>query len=132
MTKKEMMYKEIEKHGQNLIKIFHLPETTDPVKLCKKLFRLEHQAHRLATDFCNGENGVNTENWEELSDNILNKVDKILDHIGYVPVILNGDARGYALKIQTEWINNAYSHDKTARIHTDMGGYGIIAPDFRI
>ena len=39
-------------------------------------------------------------------------------------VFVNGDARGYALKLKSEFIK-----DKT--IHRDWGGYGIIAPDFR-
>ena len=37
---------------------------------------------------------------------------------------INNDARGYALKLKSEFIK-----DKT--IHRDWGGYGIIAPDFR-
>jgi hypothetical protein len=52
MNKKQIMYNKIQKHGNNLKTIFNL--NTDSVKLCKKLFRLENKAHRLAEDYCNG------------------------------------------------------------------------------
>jgi len=42
-----------------------------------------------------------------------------------VPVVINRDPRGYALKIEDEWFKD---HD--VRIHKDWGGYGILAPDF--
>ena len=41
-------------------------------------------------------------------------------------LFLNGDARGYALKIDDEYLKN-----NNFNIHRDWGGYGIIAPDFR-
>jgi len=46
--------------------------------------------------------------------------------------MLNGDPRGYALKLDDE----AYSRDPRDPNHmpvtyTDMGGYGILAPDFQ-
>lgn len=41
-----------------------------------------------------------------------------------VKVFLNGDARGYALKI-----HDSYVKEHNLKIHTDWGGYGIIAPD---
>jgi hypothetical protein len=42
-----------------------------------------------------------------------------------VPVIINRDPRGYALKIGDDWM----SAHHTSRLHRDMGGYGILAPD---
>jgi hypothetical protein len=39
-------------------------------------------------------------------------------------IFFNGDARGYALKINDEFV-------KDKEIFKDWGGYGIIAPDFR-
>jgi hypothetical protein len=41
-----------------------------------------------------------------------------------VPVFVNGDPRGYALKIQDEYVS-----ENSLDIHRDMGGYGILAPD---
>jgi hypothetical protein len=125
MTRKEKMYQQITQHGKNLIGVFGLSDT-DPVKLCKQLYRLEAKAHQLATDYCNGENGVDSENWEVLTDKILGKVDKILGfRVLNIPVFVNGDARGYALKIKDDYIRE---NDLT--IYTDWGGYGILAPDF--
>lgn len=41
-----------------------------------------------------------------------------------VPVFINRDPRGYALKIDDVW-----THNKQARIYRDFGGYGILAPE---
>jgi len=41
-----------------------------------------------------------------------------------IPVFLNLDPRGYALKIDDAWMR---AND--ARLHQDWGGYGILAPD---
>ena len=53
MNKKQKMYEMIQKHGDNLKAIFNIDE--DSVKLCKQLFRLENKAHKIATDYCNGD-----------------------------------------------------------------------------
>ena len=114
--KKAHVYKMIEKHGDNLKAIFNINE--DSVKLCKKLFRLENKAHKLATDYCNGDfqGDIETE-----SNKIVNKAKKILKTN---EIFFNGDARGYALKFNEEFSKDKY-------IHNDLGGYGIVAPDFR-
>lgn len=124
MNKKERMYEQIRNHGENLNRIFGLNE--DPVKLAKKLHSLEVKAHKLATDYCNGENGVTTENWDDKCFPILLAVNKILDYkIKNIPVFINGDARGYALKIKDK-----YTSEHNLQIHKDWGGYGILAPEF--
>jgi hypothetical protein len=124
MTKKEAMYKRIEKHGNDLKMLFGVDG--DAIKLCKSLRRLEVKAHRLATDYCNGENGVDSENWDSLCAPILKRVSKILNpENADVEIFVNGDARGYALKILFD--------DTDCRRHevfTDWGGFGIVAPDF--
>ena len=58
------------------------------------------------------------------ADQILTKVETILNNKKVL--FCNGDARGYALKIDDEYIRN-----NNFNIHRDWGGYGIIAPDFR-
>lgn len=119
---KKRMYQQIEKHGENLKKIFKLEG--DPIALCKKVHRIEAKAHQLATDYCNGT--ITSEQWEGASEGILERLDKILNFINqHIPVFVNGDCRGYALKIKDEYI---LKHNLT--IYRDMGGYGIIAPDF--
>ena len=119
MNKQEkyIMYQRIEKHGDNLKSIFNLD--VDSVKLCKQLFRLENKAHRLATDYCNGDFQGDI---EKASDKILHKVASILNTNTF-NMFFNGDARGYALKFFED-----FSKDKS--IYKDFGGYGIIAPDF--
>ena len=119
-TEKELMNKNILKHGKNLNKIFNTG--IEPVTLCKKLFRLENKAHRLATDYCNGV--IDCEQWEELTQPILNKVVKILGVKNDYNFFVNGDCRGYALKMFPDFV-------KDKKIYTDWGDNGIIAPDFK-
>lgn len=121
-NKKEMLYSRITRHGQNLKAMFNLDQNIDPVKLCKRLFRLENKAHKLAVDFCNGV--IDQLEWDKKADQILTKVETILNNKKVL--FCNGDARGYALKIDDEYIRN-----NNFNIHRDLGGYGIIAPDFR-
>ena len=121
-NKKEVLYSRITKHGQNLKAVFNLDRDLDPVKLCKRLFRLENKAHKLALDFCNGE--IDQLEWDQKANKILTKVEAILKNKKVL--FLNGDARGYALKIDDEYIRN-----NNLNIHRDWGGYGIVAPDFR-
>lgn len=125
MNKHERMNEQIKQHGAHLNRVFRLNE--DPMKLAKKIHSLELKAHKLATDYCNGENGVDSENWESLSDAILAKVDKVLNFKRQgIPVFVNGDARGYALKIKDDYVRN-----NGLEIHKDWGGYGgILAPEF--
>jgi hypothetical protein len=124
MNKHERMNEQIRRHGENLQRIFNVDMDAD--KLARKIHSLELKAHKLATDYCNGENGVDSENWEDLSDAILAKVDKVLNFKRQgIPVFVNGDARGYALKI-----NDDYVRDNGIEIHKDWGGYGILAPEF--
>jgi prolyl-tRNA synthetase len=132
MNRKEKMYDEIRKHGENLNAIFNTG--LDPVALCKKLHRLENKAHGIETKECNGdynEMPYDDETGEiiyvrEQEDKILNSLDKILNFrkLG-IPVFINGDARGYTLKIKSKYVA-----DNQITIYQDWGGYGIIAPDF--
>lgn len=129
MNKRVNLYREIEQHGKNLKKFFRL-RGIDPIELSKKLLRLEKKAHKFAEDYCNGTGGIDSENWEDKTKPVLDAVDKIL---GFrkknIPVFLNGDARGYALKIKDDYTKQMREQGKP--IYSDWGGYGIIAPDFR-
>ena len=123
-TERQSMYENIEKHGNNLLEIFQDAKIKDPVKLCKKLHSLELKAHQLTTLQCNGEKYDHN---PELC-NILGKVKSVLniqDVDLYKAVFVNGDARGYALKIDDE-----YMRKHNVNLYKDWGGYGIIAPDF--
>ncbi len=138
-TKRQAMLERIEQHGRNLLAIF--PEATerDPVKLCKRLRRLEREAAAVGLRLSNGPEYAAGQA-DALTDAILDKVNALLDDYNVeicpparptekraaVPIFVNRDPRGYALKIDSEWMRD---HPK-AMLHTDFGGYGIIAPDF--
>lgn len=120
-SKKELMYQQILQHGINLNAIFNTG--LEPIELCKKLLRLERKAHKIAIDYCNGDNGITSENIDERTEPILKALYKIIG-IKYT-FIFNGDCRGYALKISDKTVR-----ENKLQIHTDLGGYGILAPDF--
>lgn len=147
MTRKqqhENMYQQITKHGENLIRLFNLPIDTGPVKLCKSLQRLETKAHHAATCLSN----TNTLDRLELNrftgydvhqatedeqtvffDKILKSVDKLLNFKKqHIPVFVNFDPRGYALKIRPEYVEALRAGSNG--IETDWGGFGLIAPEF--
>lgn len=137
-TQKNTMYAQMEQHGNNLNAIFNTG--IEPVTLCKKLLRIEKQAHHAATCLCNTNTlhllelnrftGYDVEQaTEEQQDNffdaIFNKVIKILGEKAREIVFINYDPRGYALKIRSEYIRA-----NNLSIYQDFGGYGILAPDF--
>lgn len=124
LTKKEEMYKAIEAHGAKLNEIFGTEYGN--IQLCKKLRLLEVKAHTMSEKSCNGELAEGEESIE--IDKILTAVDKLLGcKEKGIPVFLNLDARGYALKIEDDWMRA-----KGCKLFSDWGGYGIIAPDFRV
>ena len=140
MNKHERMYQQIEKHGADLNAIFNTG--LDNVKLCKKLRPLELKANRAATCLCNTNTldrleltrqeertsikQATEEEQDAFFNAILDKVDKILNFKAQnIPVFINHDPRGYALKIKSEYVK-----DHNLQIYQDWGGFGIIAPEF--
>ena len=124
-------YEAIEAHGKNLLALFPNATERDPVSLCKRLRRLEVKASRITTDYCNGDFDAG-ENGEKL-DAILAKVNAILGNneqypIMNVPIFINRDPRGYALKIKSEYMAGAGWVAQWALMR-DWGGHGIIAPE---
>ena len=146
-------YEAIRAHGENLLAIFPNATERDPVSLCKRLRRLEAKASRITTDYCNGDfdAGENGEKLDAALDAILAKVNAILGNneqypVLNVPVFINRDPRGYALKIADAWMNQrreqwdrqiakkgkkaiAAGYWALLRFHRDFGGYGILAPE---
>lgn len=124
MTKKQKQREEILRHGFKLIRIFNLPEGTGPVDLCKKVHRIEAEMHRMAERQCNED--VPTEEVEKKETSVLRRLDALLNFKAQgIPVFINHDPRGYALKIRDKYVR-----EHNLDIHRDWGGYGIIAPDF--
>lgn len=127
LNKKEVQYKAIRKHGEDLNRLFNTE--LDPIVLCKKLHSIEIRAHKLAEDYCNGL--IETSDWEDVSGKVLSQVNNILHYReSGVPVFFNGDPRGYALKIDETWVKNKRNSFGFSPIYQDWGGYGIIAPEF--
>jgi hypothetical protein len=123
MNKKDKMYQRITAHGENLNKIFNTE--LEPVALCKKLRRLEFKASTNSEAYCNGEYGELK--YQRIAEEIEAKVDKILKFKSKaIPVFINGDPRGYALKVESEWVSA-----QNINMERDWGGYGLLAPDLR-
>ena len=119
MTRKDRMNEQIFRHGVNVKAIFGLD--CSAVSIAKSLHRLEVKAHRLAEMECNGD--AVPEGWEE---SIFKSLDNLLHFTAKgIPVLVNGDPRGYALKI-----DDGYVREKRVDIYRDWGGYGILAPEF--
>lgn len=125
-TKKERLHEAIEKHGRQLLAIFPMATEQDPIELCRRLRRLESKGAALGLRLCNGPEFADEDEADRIGDAILAQVDKILRYTeSKVPVFLNRDPRGYALKINDAWM----SKNLGKRLQRDWGGYGIIAPD---
>jgi hypothetical protein len=63
---------------------------------------------------------------EKRNAKILEQVKTLLP--GLKTIFLNGDPRGYALKITSEERNQL--RDKGINLYSDFGGYGILSPEF--
>lgn len=130
MTEKQLAA--VRRHGEQLLTLFPNAVEQDPVKLCKKLRRLEGEAHALALRLCNGPEWPSDDACESAFDAVDLKVRQLLANYEpgdalqepIVPVRINRDPRGYALKISDEWMSK-----HKAELHRDLGGYGILAPE---
>ena len=111
----------IKTHGENLLRIFPDATEQDPIGLCKKLRRIETVAHRNAESWCNGD--IDGDQYERAKNRCLARVEALLKP-GNVPVFVNSDPRGNALKIRDDYVRG-----NRIEIYRDMGGYGIICPD---
>ena len=133
----------IREHGEGLIRFFGLdPNLADPINLCKKLRRLENQAHQITTQLCNGFPELDHDSQEdhiaELEKKLCRIEGKVRDFLESYQhprsfkkinaIFINHDPRGYALKIDDETIK--YFEELGEYFpHKDWGGYGILAPD---
>jgi len=107
------------KHLQLLSKLSTEPSSPPyPHGLYKKLRSLEARAHRITTAECNGT--IDEDKADKQLKTIKQQANKLLK---VTTLFINGDPRGYALKIKEE-------EAKELGIYTDWGGYGILAPQF--
>ena len=119
------------------------PSKADGKKISVALFKLEREANRVATCYCNGEVtnyrfpdctgrfDPNAEDGETSWENFAICTKLAIERVfrGHVPgLLVNGDARGHALKIDPD--NNLGALlIADAGLQTDWGGYGILSPD---
>jgi len=127
MTKKEYRQEQLLRHYNNLASLFTLlggktanGKVLTGRQLSLKLLKLENYAHTAALDWCNGD--ITMEKFEQVSEDVTGQILELFPNIkGF---FVNGDARGYALKIKTEIMN-----ELKYPIGTDWGGYGILSPE---
>ena len=95
-------------------------------KLFEKLCRIEKKENRIACDDCNGVLQWSEEKEQERAEKSLNTIKSLLPVC--TSVFLNGDPRGYTLKIKESEVKTL--QERGFNIYTDWGGYGILAPEF--
>lgn len=115
----------IERHGRNVLAIFPSATEQDPVALCKKLRRLETAAHNAAVRW------LSVPDTRGEADAVFARVEAQVTALlacgegtDTPRVFVNRDPRGYALKIEDEYVRA-----NGLQIHRDWGGYGILAPE---
>lgn len=124
MKKHERMIEQIDQHGRNLLQAFPKATEREPVKLCKRLHRLEAEASRVTLAVCNGD--ITQADADVLMVPILAKICALL---GDGPrVWVNWDPRGYALKVNGD--DTLALHKRSVYLYRDLGGDGILAPEF--
>ena len=92
-----------------------------PFDIVGELVRLENRANRICTMQCNGEG--DSEKLDIQLSKIEQKVLKLIPNLNKDSFFINGDPRGYSLKIKEE-------EAIKLGIYRDFGGYGILAPEF--
>lgn len=123
MTKTQRRKERLEKHYATLERLSEfLGKKQDGKKLSLKLWKLEQQAHKAATEYCNGDIGALE--WEEVQNKIEIEV-AILFVVMPEGFFVNGDARGYALKIGSDFMDRYKDLD----LHRDWGGNGVLSPE---
>ena len=112
-------------------------------KISVALMQAEHLAHNAATAYCNGEKirlarpgripldcdfRYNERAWDQAEAYIREGVEQVFEFKKLPGFFVNGDARGYALKIDNESPEGKALID-SCQMHTDWGGYGILSPE---
>lgn len=110
----------------------------DGKKISVALWKIERDAHNAATAQCNGEPYCGQpyredEQWEEFKRSMAERVAMVFGRSPrpeHAPpgFFVNGDARGYALKIDPENQQGA-ALIAAVGLHKDWGGYGILSPE---
>lgn len=126
-TKKQERLRRYEQHCLNLAKLANEKVLLNGFEIYRRLHRSEAFAHSWMEKACSDRDYDMTEEQEQAKANrLLLRVHSILNDKDHkIPIIFNWDPRGYALKIDPHW-TRVYA----PRLTTDLGGYGILAPEF--
>jgi len=118
------MKERIKEHGAQLNEIFHTK--LDDAALVKKLRGIEKSIYAVALDYCNGLYNSKPEVVDEKIKAAEDKLEALLKFKEQkIPVVINMDPRGYALKIDEAWVGE----HKIVSPNKDFGGYLLLAPD---
>lgn len=119
MTRKQYITRRRVEHAAALATLHTDTAAADGADMLRRLRRVECTTHRAAVDYCNGE--MQMEQWETTKDKAHAIVAVIFG--GKLPpgFFINGDPRGYALKLETA---------PAVGLETDWGRHAILAPDF--
>ena len=110
------------RHLNNLAVIFGV--SYEEIKVIfKELKGIEMNGHKNAEAYCNGV--INADGWDACCDHLLRDLKRLISNKELLREIhLNGDPRGYFLKIDCDYVKR-----KEMTIEKDWGGYGIICPE---
>lgn len=101
--------------------------------LYRRLRPLENRAHRNAEQYCNGPyyGGIEGDEYDKRQEAITEQVKRLFGGILPRGFFINGDPRGYALKINAGNEAGQEHHPEyiPQGLHKDWGGYGILAPE---
>lgn len=143
ITKKERRKAQLEAHYSALVRLAEAcgVKKADGKKLSVKLLKIEQDAHAGAEAYCNGETyksrifgeynfNADENAWDRFSEMIEREVQVLfvkLPPFFYV----NGDARGYALKIRGAEAGHDYGRELIEKtgLQKDWGGNGLLAPE---
>lgn len=124
----------VKRHGESLLRAFPNVTEKDPVTLCKKLRRIETAIEPILLRNCN--EGVPEDELDHATSLAKIRAGTLLGldqhEIESTGLHVNRDPRGYALKLSSEWTAEHNAKQRATGgipIYTDMGGYGILAPD---
>lgn len=129
MNKSQLKRRDRERHIATLAKMYNL-NGAQAEELFNSLRRLECKLHRLMETACNRElTSKEEKDLERLKQRatLLTAV-SASPHTPLPGLMFNTDPRGYCIKIKTE--QAAALRSIGVNIHTDWGGYGILAPEF--
>lgn len=127
-TKKERRTQQLNRHYAALVKLAVVCGLKDinGKRLSSKLRAIEQAAHKEAEDYCNGVISSSDE-WQQRTVIHMEKVQALFNN-KLNGLFINGDARGYALKIDSDLLTPGGLYADTG-LQTDWGGYGLLAPE---